>query len=84
MPRQTGLCAVVGAASSWDRPRECCTTYKEYRRCKTSLRDAGALPDAQQLFEQQDAKAGEALCSIVEGLQHAMTSCIDAALSQYD
>lgn len=41
---------------------------------------AGALLlDARQLFEQQNAKADEALRSIVGQLPEAVTSCVDAA-----
>ena len=46
---------------------------------------AGALLfDARQLFEQQNAKADEALRSIVGQLPEAVTSCVDAAGADLD
>lgn len=46
---------------------------------------AGALLfDARQLFEQQNAKADEALRSIVGQLPAAVTSCVDAAGADLD
>lgn len=46
---------------------------------------AGALLfDARQLFEQQNAKADEALRSIVGQLPEAVASCVDAAGADLD
>lgn len=46
---------------------------------------SGALLfDARQLFEQQNAKADEALRSIVGQLPEAVTSCVDAAGADMD
>lgn len=46
---------------------------------------AGALLfDARQLFEQQNARADEALRSIVGGLPEAVASCVDAAGAELD
>lgn len=40
--------------------------------------------DARQLFEQQNARADEALRSIVGQLPEAVSSCVDAAGSELD
>ena len=40
--------------------------------------------DARQLFEQQNARADEALRSIVGQLAEAVTSCVDAAAAELD
>ena len=46
---------------------------------------AGALLfDARQLFEQQNARADEALRSIVGQLAEAVTTCVDAAAAELD
>jgi len=46
---------------------------------------AGALLfDARQLFEQQNARADEALRSIVGQLAEAVTTCVDAAATELD
>ena len=46
---------------------------------------SGALLfDARQLFEQQNARADEALRSIVEQLPQAVATCVDAAGADMD